>query len=392
MDLEAIRSALRAAGLDGWLFCDHHNRDPLAYRILGLEGGPMVTRRWFYWVPADGEPQKLAHRVEPHRLDALPGRQRHYLRWNELADSLRDMIGAPSRVAMQYSPNNDIPYVSLVDGGTIDLVRGLGHEVVSSAELVQRFEAVLGAAGLERHVRAGEKVQAIKDEAFAFLSDALGVGRSATEYDVRELILRRFAEEGLTADGEIPIVGFNDHPADPHFEPKREGTYAIGRGDTVLIDLWAREDRPDGVYYDITWCGFAGDDPPEEYRRIFEVVRDARDAALGAVRDAFATGREIHGYEVDDLCRGVVDAAGYGDAFVHRTGHSIGREVHGNGVNIDNLETRDVRRIVPGVCFSIEPGIYLPGRMAVRSEIDVFVAPDGEVVVAGPMQRDLVLL
>ena len=371
MDLAAIQSALREAAVDGWLFCDFH---------------------WFYWVPADGRPVRLAHRVEPRRLDAVPGDLEYYTAWTELHEQLKAILGPPRKIAMQYSPLNNIPYVSVVDAGTVDLVRSFGHEVVSSADLVQRFEAVMDEAGLASHRAAGEIVQAIKDEAFARLGDALRDGKAITENDVKDFILERFAAEGLTSDGAVPIVGFNDHPADPHFEPTPENAYTLKAGDTILIDLWARRDDPDGVYYDVTWCGFAGTEPPAEYVRIFETVRDARDAALALVRERFAAGRPCHGWEVDDACREVVRQAGYADRFVHRTGHSIGREVHGNGVNIDNLETRDDRLLVPGVCFSIEPGIYLPDRMAVRSEIDVFLSPEGEVVVSGPMQRELILL
>jgi len=392
MDLAAIQAALCEADLDGWLFCDFHHRDLMAYRILGLDSNVMTTRRWFYFIPADGEPVKLAHRVEPHKLDTLPGRQEHYLAWTELHSKLKTILGKPCRIAMQYSPMNNIPYVSVVDGGTVDLVRSHGHEVVSAADLVQTFEAVMDRRGLERHRAAGEKVQAIKDEAFAFMGSALKEARAVTENEVKDFILGRFAEEVLTSDGAVPIAGFNDHPADPHFEPTAENAYTLKYGDTILIDLWARHDTLDGIYYDITWCGFAGQEPPEEYTRIFHVVRDARDAAVALVRKKFAAGEICHGFDVDDACRAVVNEAGYGDRFIHRTGHSIGHEVHGNGVNIDNLETRDDRLLVPGICFSIEQGIYLEGRMAVRSEIDVFISPDGEVVVSGPTQKELILV
>jgi len=287
---------------------------------------------------------------------------------------------------------NNIPYVGLVDAGTVELVRSFGHEVATSADLVQRFEATYGAEGLQSHAWAGERVQAIKDEAFQMMRAALERDRPLKEHDVAAFIVSRFEKEGLEWDGEIPIVGFNDHPADPHFEPTPENSHVLKPGDTVLLDLWARRRDPPGVYYDITWCAFAGTEPPAEYVKIFETVRDARDAALALVRERFAAGTPCHGYEVDDACRAVVRAAGYGDRFLHRTGHSIGTSVHGNGANIDNLETKDERRIVPGTCFSIEPGIYLSGRMAARSEIDVFVTPDGKPEVFGPMQRELVLL
>jgi Xaa-Pro aminopeptidase len=389
MDLAAIQAALAEAGLDGWLFCDFHGRDPLAYRILGLDERAHAMRRWFYFVPAEGEPVKLAHRVEPTKLDPLPGRPDHYLAWTELHRKLKDMLRGRSKVAMQYSPMNDLPSISLVDGGTIELVRSAGVEVVSSADLVQRFEAVTDDEGVRSHEQAGKIVHAIKDEAFARLDRALRDRTRITEYDVREHILARFEEEGLTADGAIPIVGFNDHPANPHFEPVEDGAYVLDENDTILIDLWARRKEPAGIYYDITWCGHSGS-APAKYVEIFDVVRRARDTALDLVRSRFRSGDPVQGCEVDRAARGVIEKAGYGAAFLHRTGHSIGVEVHGNGANLDDLETRDSRRIVPGTCFSIEPGIYLAGEMAVRLEIDVFVTPSGDVRVFGPIQDKLV--
>jgi Xaa-Pro aminopeptidase len=364
----------------------------MAYRILGLDMSGMTTRRWFYFIPANGEPVKLAHRVEPRKLDPLPGRQEFFLSWRELHERLRSLLGAPARIAMQYSPLNNIPYVSVVDAGTVDLVRSFGHEVVTSADLVQEFEAVGGEHGLDSHRDAGERVQRIKDEAFALLDGALRKGEKITEVEAVRFILGRFEEEGLTCDGQHPMVGFNDHPADPHFEPTAQNSYTLKAGDTILIDLWARKKDPAAIYYDITWCGFAGKNPPEEYAKIFRVVRDARDAALELVRARLGSGAACHGWEVDDACRKVVVDAGYGAQFLHRTGHSIGTEFHGNGVNIDNLETRDERLVVPGSCFSIEPGIYLQGSMAVRSEIDVFVTPGGRAEVVGAVQKDLVLI
>jgi Xaa-Pro aminopeptidase len=391
MDLQALQQAVCEAGLDGWLFCDFHNRDALAYRILGLDLKKFTSRRWFYLVPAHGEPVRLVSRVEPTRLDSLPGEKRFYLSWRELADGLKAMVDG-RRIAMQYSPDDAIPYVSLVDGGMIDLVRNAGAEIVSSADLIQTFEAVLDEDAYASHLDAGEAIHRIKDEAFALIRDALTEGRDLTEYEVQRFILRRFDEEGLDCMGELPIVGVNDHPSDPHFEPTPGNCRVIRRGDTILIDLWAKRTTPGAIFYDITWCGYAGTTPPEKYVRMFEVVRDARDAAVDFVRDRFSRGLPCHGWEVDDACRAVVRDAGFGDYFIHRTGHSIGIQVHGNGVNIDNLETRDLRRLVPGICFSVEPGIYLPGEMAVRSEIDVFIRASGEVVVTGPSQRDLILV
>lgn len=392
MNLGAIQEALRAQGMDGWLFCDHHRRDPMAYSILGLDPGAMASRRWFYFIPAQGEPVKLAHRVEPRMLDALPGRVDHYVAWTELHAKLKGIVSGARKLAMQYSPSNNIPYIGLVDAGTVELIRSFGPEIVTSADLVQQFEATSGEEGWKSHVWAGERVQRIKDEIFEAMGLALSDGAAVTEYELKERIVRRFEEEGLTCEGESPIVGFNDHPADPHFEPTKSGAYTLKKGDTILLDLWARRADPPGIYYDITWCAFAGSEPPAKYVEIFRVVRDARDAAFDFVSTRLDAGKPVHGYEVDDACRKVVVAAGYGERFLHRTGHSIGTHVHGNGANIDNLETKDERLIVPGTCFSIEPGIYLADSMAVRAEIDVFVRASGKAEIFGAVQKELVLV
>lgn len=392
VDIKRIQEELRSAGIDGWLFYDFHNRDAIAYSVLGMDFGKFTSRRWFYWVPADGEPTRLVSKVESTKLDSLPGLKRRYLSWRELHQSLKEILAGARSVAMQFSPTANIPYVSTVDGGTVDLIRSLGYEVVSSAGLVQTFEAVLDDAGYESHAEAGHRVQKIKDEAFALIERTLREGGSLTQYEVQQFIDRRFGEEGLTCKGEYPIVGSDEQQADPHFEPRPDNSRPIQKGDKILIDLWAKLDQPGAIFYDITWCAYAGQDPPAKYVEIFNIVRDARDAALTFVRDRFAAGQPVYGWEVDDACRAVVDKAGYGEFFIHRTGHSIGEEVHGNGVNIDNLETKDERLLVPGICFSLEPGIYLEGEMAVRSEIDVFITPAGSVEVAGDMQRELILM
>jgi len=391
MDLERIQAELKSRNIDGWLFYDFHNRDPIAYRVLGLDFGKFTSRRWFYYIPASGEPRRLVHSVEKTKLDSLPGKKDVYLPWEQLHGLLREILGEPGRrIAMQYSPLNHIPYVAMVDAGTVELVRSFGHEVVSSADLVQIFEAIIDEKGYQLHLEACERIQRIKDEAFDRIGRAVRSGETLTEYDVQQLIVKRFGEEGLTCDEEWPIVGVNEHPADPHFQPTPENAYRIKRGDTVLIDLWAKRDVPGGIFYDITWCGYVGDDPPPKYVEVFNVVRDARVAAVEFIRRKFKAGQTCYGWEVDEACRKVVSDAGYGEFFTHRTGHSIGQEVHGNGVHIDNLETKDGRQLMPGICFSIEPGIYLEGEMAVRSEINVFITLRGEVVVAGDEQKELV--
>ncbi len=387
-----IQKEIRKQGMDGWLFYDFHNRDAMAYRILNLEFNKFTSRRWYYFIPAEGEPQKLVSAVEPTKLDSLPGKKAIYRSWDDQHHLTKELLKGFSKIAMQYSPNNNIPYVSMVDAGTVELIRSFGAEIISSANLVQIFEAVIDEKGYQAHLQAGVKVQKIKDEAFDLIRKKIKTNEPISEYEVQQFIIKRFSDEGLTDDGDHPIVGVNDHPADPHFEPTVQNSYNIKKGDTLLIDLWARIDHEDGIYYDITWCAFIGDNPPAKYQEIFKVVRNARNAARDFIRGKFAKGEKCYGFEVDDVCRGVIKKAGYGDYFVHRTGHSIGHEVHGNGVNIDNFETKDERELVPGICFSIEPGIYLSGEMAARSEINVFVTKEREVVVAGKEQEELILI
>ena len=390
-DIQGIQSALRARRIGGWLLCDFHNRDHLAYRVLGLDPSKMTTRRWFYFIPARGAPRRLVHTVEKGKLDSLPGTKGVFLSWESLHNGLRKMLGAPKKIAMQYSPKNNIPYVSMVDAGVVELVKSFGHKVVSSADLVQRFEALIGEDGYRLHKEAGVIVDRIRREAFDRIGDSVRRGDGMTEHNLQQFIVRRFRESGLTTV-DPPIVGTNDHPADPHFESTPENARPFRKGDTVLIDLWAKKDVPGGIYYDITWDGFVGDSPPAKYLDIFDTVRSARDAAVRFVQEAFEKKKPCYGWQVDDACRAVVRKRGYGKHFLHRTGHSIGEEVHGNAVNIDNLETKDEREIVPGCCFSIEPGIYLEGEMAVRSEINMFIRHDGVPEVTGEIQRELILI
>jgi len=391
-DIARIQKELKAVGVDGWLLYDFRNRDPIAYDVLGLDFGKFTTRRWFYWIPTQGEPVRLVSAVESTKLDPLPGEKKVYLSWRQLHADLKSMLGSSRKVAMQFSPLGNVPYVSIVDGGTIDLIRSFGYEVVSSAGLVQTFQAVLDEAAYRSHLDAAERVQRIKDEAFAHIGTEMRAGHTITQYDVQQYIVKRFGEEGLTCMNEFPIVGTNEHPTDPHFEPTPENARPIRKGDTLLIDLWAKLEKPGAIFYDITWCGFLGKNPPAKYVEIFNVVRDGRNAALEFIQARYAAKKPVYGWEVDDACRAVVEKAGFGRQFVHRTGHSIGEDVHWSGVNIDNLETRDDRELVPGVCFSIEPGIYLEGEMAARSEINVFITPDGKVDVAGEMQKHLILI
>lgn len=391
MDLKKIQTALRRRGFDGWLFYDFHNRDLLAYRILGLNSTKMATRRWFYFIPAKGEPRKLTHSVEKFKLDSLPGKKDVYLPWEQQHSLLKKMLGPKKKIAMQYSPKNNIPYISIVDAGTVELVKSFGHQVVSSADLVTEFEAFIDEKGYRLHLQASKLIDKIRKEAFGLIGKSVKEKLDLTEYDVQQFILKRFKEEGLVTHS-APIVGTNDHPADPHFEPTSQNARKFKTGDTVLIDLWAKKNVPNGIYYDITWVGYIGVNPPPKYVEIFNVVKNARNAAVKFVQEKFEKKKPCYGWEVDDVCRNVVKKAGYGKYFVHRTGHSIGVEVHGNGANIDNLETKDERQLMPGSCFSIEPGIYLEGEMAVRSELNMFIKHNGEAVVTGEVQNEIVLI
>jgi len=394
-----IQKALREAGLAGWLFYDFRRSDPLSYRILLLDQNKFASRRWFYFVPVEGEPTKVVHRIEPEKLDSLPGRRLVYLRWQQLHAHLRDALssaggasGARPEVAMQYSPMGDIPYVSRVDAGTLELVRSMGVEPATSAELVQRFEAVWTPEQKETHDRAADNIHNIILEAFGEIGRRVRAGEPLTEYDIQQFIMRRFEEEGMTSDGAPPIVAVNANSASPHYGPTRDTHSPIRRGDFVLLDVWAKMKRPGAVYADQTWTGYVGEEVPEEHRRVFEVVSGARDAAVEFLREQVRAGNYVRGGDIDDVSRGVIERAGFGEQFVTRTGHSIGEEVHGNGANIDNLETPDGRRIAPHTCFSIEPGVYQEGRFGVRSEIDVYVS-DGDIEVTGrPIQTEVVAI
>jgi Xaa-Pro aminopeptidase len=393
-----IQASLREAGLDGWLFYDFRQSDPLAYRILKLDPNQFSTRRWFYFVPAEGEPTRINHAIEQGKLDALPGRKLIYSSWQRLNENLRDALstagagGAP-RVAMQYSPENSIPYISRVDAGTIEMVRALGAEPVTSADLVQLFEAVWTREQYDSHVKAADNIHNIIQEAFAEVAKRITADEPVTEYDIQQFMVQRFEDENMTCNDDHPIVSVNQNAASPHYQPNAQKFSPIKRGDLLLLDVWAKQNTPGAVYADQTWTGFVGETPTEEHVKVFTVVRDARDAAIEFVRESLKAGREIKGAEVDDVSRGVIERAGYGEYFTHRTGHSIGEEVHGNGAHIDNLETRDSRKIIPRTCFSIEPGIYLPGNFGVRSEIDLYVGDGGEIEVTGqPIQRELVLI
>jgi Xaa-Pro dipeptidase len=388
-----IQAALREAKLDGWLFYDFRHSDPLAYRILKLDEKMFASRRWFYYIPASGEPVKIVQSIEQFKLDSLPGRKLVFRGWQELHARLREVLNkteSKRHVAMQYSPMNDIPYISRVDAGTIELVRSFGVEPVTSAELVQRFEAVFSPAQHQMHVEASDKMHRIIQDALAEIARRIRADEPTTEWDIAQFMLDRYKEEGMQQ--EPMIVAVNANTADPHYMPTKEKNSPIKRGDFVLIDAATKLKKPDAVATDQTWTGYVGETVPEEYTRIFNIVREARDSAVEFVRKNIRANKPIRGAEVDDVSRGVITRAGYGEQFTHRTGHSIGEETHGNGVNIDNFETRDSRHITPGVCFSIEPGIYQQGKFGVRSEINVYVADKDIEVTGQPIQTKIIAI
>jgi len=392
MNLDAIQSALRDAALDGWLFYDHHHRDPIAEHILGLDPKAHITRRWYYFVPASGEPRKLVHRVEQGRLDSLPGSKALYSSWQELHTRLEAMLSGFERIAMQYSPNNDIMYVSMVDAGTVEFVRSLVKKVVSSADLVGQFEAVLSADQVASHAVAQRAIDAILDEGWKEIGRRLrpasgGAAAQLSEFDMVVWLSEAMRREGLVWENG-PNVSVNANSSDSHYEPTADHAAPIREGDFVLIDIWGRIDSPGSVFYDITWTGVVGRQPTGMERLIFSTVRNARDAAIAVVEKAFAESRAIYGFEADDAARAVIRTAGYADYFTHRTGHNIAQELHGPGAHLDNLETHDARRILPNTCFSVEPGIYL-AEFGVRSEVNMLTAP-GKAWVTGSVQRELV--
>ena len=382
MNLEAIQTALREQRLDGWLFYDHHHRDPIAYRILGLGDSLHVSRRWYYLIPTEGQPRKLTHRVESGKLASLPGAGDFYSSWQELEDGLRTMLEPYKTLAMQYSPRNAIMYVSMVDAGTIEVLREMGKTIVSSADLVSRFEAVLTPEQIASHYQAQKSIDEIVREAWKYIA----VG-SRNEYQVMVWLREAMRRVGI-ADGYGPNVSVNENSSDSHYEPTAASSRQIKQGDFLLIDIWGRMDRPESCFYDITWTGVVGREPTHRERQVFSLVAQARDAAIKTVQDAFTTGRPIAGWQADDTARAVIRNAGFADYFTHRTGHSISYETHGNGANLDNLETHDERLILPYTCFSVEPGIYLP-EFGVRSEVNMLTEP-GRVTVTGPIQTELV--
>ena len=388
MNLERIQSALRDMSLDGWLFYSFRGSDPIGINILGLHEGH-ATRRWFYYVPATGEPTRIVHSIEREALDSLPGRKLVYLPWGQLHEHVRETLAGARQVAMQYSPMNAIPYLSRVDAGTVELVRSFGVEVVSSADLVQEFEAVMRPEQLQSHLDAAKIMRGIVDTTYAEVARRLRANEPTTEREIQDFMMSLYAANNLVTD-HPPIVAVGPHAAMPHYAPPETGSAELKRGELLLTDLWAKLDEPHSIYFDITWTCFMDDEAPEEHRKVFDVVRGGRDAAIEFVTNRVRAGEPVFGWEVDNASRGYITDQGYGEWFIHRTGHNIHEMVHGNGANIDNLETKDSRQLVPFTCFSIEPGVYLPGKFGIRSEVDVYLTEDDAIVSGQPIQTELI--
>ena len=385
-DLSAVQSALQEFQFDGWLLCDFRGSNVLARRILDMGERPLTSRRFFYFIPAHGTPRKLVHRIETGTLDHLPGERTVYLRWQELEAGLKNLTAGARKVAMEYSPRYGNPYVSKVDAGLIELVREFGVEPASSGDLVQLFEAAWDDDQWAMHQAAAVHTDSAYPRVWKFIADRIRRGVPTTERDVQQEILRHFTEHGMHADHD-PIVGVGPHSGDPHYET---GDAPLHEGDFILVDLWAKLKKPRAVYSDLTRVAFIGTQTPPHIEQIFQIVAGARDAAIARVRSAFSEGEPLPGWQVDQAARDHITQQGYGDAFVHRTGHSIGQETHGNGANMDNLETHEQRRVLRRTCFSIEPGVYLP-EFGVRSEINIFVDRAGVVhVTGGELQRQVV--
>jgi Xaa-Pro aminopeptidase len=386
--LHEIQADLRTARLDGWLFYDFRGRDPIAHRILGLPNA-MRTRRWFYFVPAKGIPKKLVHKIEAESLVTLPGETLHYSGQDELRKNVKKILGRARNVAMQYSPKNGIPYVAMVDAGTVELVKSCGVKVLTSADLVQKYEACWTPQQLQSHLEAGKSIDRIVREAFALAAKSVREGKPLTEVGLQQWILAEFEKDDITTD-EGPDVAVNAHASDPHYAPSNERPTEIREGDLLLLDVWGKLRFSGSVYYDVAWVGYLGAKVPEKFDKVFKVIVRARDNAVALIQSSIAAGKPPQGWEVDRAARSVIEKAGYGKYFIHRTGHNIGQTVHGNGVNMDGFETHDSRHLIPGTCNSVEPGIYLP-EFGMRSEVNVYVG-NGEARVTGAVQKEVLAL
>lgn len=389
--IEQAQNALRRYRFDGWLLYDFRRSNPPACTFLEIPAATLLTRRFFYWIPKEGTPVKVVSAIEPHTLDHLPGVAQPYTTWKELESFLGTLLKGTGPIAMEYSPRNSVPYISLVDAGTVELIRSFGVEVVSSADILQTYTSVFDDAMLQSHLYAADVLDKTAQEAWDYIARALRQSNALSEYDVQQFILQRLQEKNCVTEG-APICAVNTHSANPHYCPAAKGSKTIRKGDFILIDLWCKQPLANSAYADITRVGVAASAPSSRQQAIFAVVIRARDAATQFVKDRFQESLPLQGWEVDRVCRSVIEEAGYGAFFIHRTGHSIDTSDHGSGANIDSYETQDTRHILPGTCFSIEPGIYLPEEFGVRLEYDLFVQPNGRVQITGGIQEHIVCL
>ncbi len=386
MDISEVQEQLRGMKADGWLLYDFQGLNPIAKKLLGVQG-QLLTRRWFYWIPKGGSPVVLCHRIEQEGFLAVEGQCRVFKSWNEMHAGLQSVLEGATTLAMEYSPECSIPYVSRVDAGTMDLIKSLGKEVVSSANLVQFFEARWSSEQFQMHQEASRRLMQILFDSFQEVDQALRSSHSLSEFSLQQKILGNYRGRGLFSSAP-PIVAVGTNTGNPHYEPKKESALPLRSGDILLIDLWAKMERPNAVYADYTWVAYMGNQIPDRYVKVWETVRKSRDAALSFVRERYSKKADIRGWQVDSVARDVITKEGYGESFVHRTGHSIGEEDHGNGANMDNLETKDDRLLIPRTCFSIEPGIYLP-EFGIRSEVNVFLGDDEVFVTGDPIQTEI---
>jgi len=388
-DLKKMQSILAQMKLDAWLFYDFRGSNDLALNILDISKGSHLTRRFFYLIPQEGEPIKIVNGIEAGHLDHLPGKKFTYSSHSSLSAHISNILKNYKKIAMEYSPKNAIPYVSKVDAGTIEQIKSYGVELVSSGDLISMFDAVWTKEQFEENKPVASALTNIVDLSFNFIKEKISKKESITEYDVQQFIMSEFDKKGYITDFP-PIVGVNENSANPHYEPSKEINKPINENDFVLIDLWAKVNKPEGVWADITWVGYVGETIPEKYVKIFKIVAKARDKAFNFVVNRFNEGKEVRGYEVDDVSRKIISDAGYGNYFIHRTGHSITTDLHGSGAHLDDFETKDERLLLPSTSFSIEPGIYLTGDFGVRLEIDVYIYPDGKVNSTGDVQQELI--
>ena len=389
-DLRTIQKALKDTNLNGWLFYDFHGSDMIGKRILNIPAESVQTRRWYYYIPARGIPVKLVHSIEREVLDHLPGKKIVYLGWQEMENQLQNIFSTGDKIAIQYSPKNAIPYISRVDAGTYELLKSFKVKLHSSADLIQQFEACLTQSQLNTHINAAKHLNTIVKKTFKTIKQKIQEHEEINEYIIQQFMIDEMDKKGLYY-ANPPIVAANQNSGNPHYVPTQEDHSPIYPGSVIQLDIWAKENNENAIYADISWVGYVGETVPDEQKKIFSIIKTARDLAVDFIDQSIKSNKIIFGWQVDNISRNYINDAGYGSYFLHRTGHSIGRDVHANGVNIDNLETKDERKIIAGTCFSIEPGIYF-SKYGMRTEINVYVDDNGAHVFTQPLQNEIVTL